>query len=444
MLRCDNAGITSIIRTLGLIPGGYEALVHFFRSSAWKLTSLKEHWIRFVGASGVLYTENGMPILIGDGVKQSKEGKKMPGVKRLHQESENSGKAEYIFGHMFGVVGVLVGNEEKLFCLPLSASLQDGDKQLRKWADEAYESVSHVVQIIRDAFSMTVVLGDSILLVDAYFFTTSLLKEMAKQALELDRKLSIVTRAKMSSVAYKLPVPHKGRGRPRKKGEAVKLKQLFEAEKENFTQANALLYGKEETIEYLCVDLLWGKGLFVLTRFVLVKKGDAKVILACTDVSFAAEQILRLYGYRFKIEVTFRTLKQLLGAFGYHFWSVCVPKLSHFSKKGEKDPLLEVNGKRERTRILQAFTAIERYVMLNLIAHGMLQLLCLRHSPTVEKSSFCWLRTNSGSIVSEATMSRFLRRIFFMQFHKQAHLAILQIIRSRMASNNDSDPTAAA
>jgi len=30
MLRCDNAGITSIIRTLGLAPGGYEALVHFF------------------------------------------------------------------------------------------------------------------------------------------------------------------------------------------------------------------------------------------------------------------------------------------------------------------------------------------------------------------------------------------------------------------------------
>ena len=30
MLRCDDAGVTSIIRTLGLIPGGYEALVHFF------------------------------------------------------------------------------------------------------------------------------------------------------------------------------------------------------------------------------------------------------------------------------------------------------------------------------------------------------------------------------------------------------------------------------
>jgi hypothetical protein len=30
MLRSDLAGITSIIRTLGLMPSGYEALVHFF------------------------------------------------------------------------------------------------------------------------------------------------------------------------------------------------------------------------------------------------------------------------------------------------------------------------------------------------------------------------------------------------------------------------------
>ena len=163
MLNSDSAGITSIIRTLGLEPTVYEALVHFFRSSAWTLVVVRKQWMWIVKNSGVLFTENGMPILIGDGVKQPKEGKKMPGVKRMHQGSENSGKPEYIFGNMFGVVGVLVGNVGKLFCLPLSASLQDGDKVMRKWADETYEPVSHVVQIVRDAFSIAVVFGDCIL-----------------------------------------------------------------------------------------------------------------------------------------------------------------------------------------------------------------------------------------------------------------------------------------
>ena len=368
----------------------------------------------------------------------------MPCVKRLHQESENSSKAEYIFGHMFGCIGVLVGSGEKMFCLPLSASLHDGDKLIRQWDNEEHDPVSHVVQTVRDAFSAAKILGDSILLLDAYYFTIPLLKEIAQQATQLDRQLSIVTRAKMATVAYKLPLLHSGRGRPRKKGEAVKLKQLFDAEKEHFTKATVCLYGKEEAVEYLCVDLLWGQGLYQLIRFVLVKSGDAKLILACTDVSFTPLQILSLYGYRFKIEVTFRTLKQLIGAFMYRFWSMSMPKLNRFAKKGEDDPLLKVECEKERKQILSTFSATEGFVMLSLIANGILQLLSLKYSSIVGKSSFCWLRRSSGNIVSELTMSRFLRRDIFMQFHKQAHLAILQIIRSKMESGNDADLPGAA
>jgi len=174
MLSTDLTGITSIIRTLCLEPARYEALIHFFRSNAWTLEAIRIQWAQIVKKSDVLFNENGMVVLIGDGVKQSKEGKKMPGVKRLHQESENSSKPEYIFGHMFGAIGVLVGNAAgKLFCLPLSASLHDGDKLMRRWDNEDYEPVSHVVQIVRDAFSAAVVLGDSILLLDAYCLATS-------------------------------------------------------------------------------------------------------------------------------------------------------------------------------------------------------------------------------------------------------------------------------
>jgi hypothetical protein len=315
---------------------------------------------------------------------------------------------------------------------------------MRIWDNKDYEPVSHVVQIVRDAFSAAMALGDCVLILDAYFFTTSLLKDMAKQASELGRKLSIVTRAKMSTTAYKLPVQHNGRGRPRKKGEAVKLKQLFDSEKENFTQMKVWLYGKEETVEYLCRDLLWGTGFLGLIRFVLVKSGEKKLILACTNVSFTPQQILRLYGYRFKIEVTFRTLKQLIGAFGYHFWSVSMPKLNRFAKKGEKDQLIEVTSEKERASILQAFSATERYVMIALIANGTLQLLSLKYSSIVEKSCFSWLRTTSEKTVSETTMSRFLRKDFFMQFHKRLHLPILQIIRSRMELNDDADLPGAA
>ena len=59
-------------------------------------------------------------LLAGDGIKISKEAEKMPAVKRLHQESDNSGKAPYIYGHHWGVIGILSGWVKKtLLCTPL-------------------------------------------------------------------------------------------------------------------------------------------------------------------------------------------------------------------------------------------------------------------------------------------------------------------------------------
>ena len=121
-----------------------------------------------------------------------------------------------------------------------------------------------------------------------------------------------------------------------------------------------------------------------------------------------------------------------------------MPKLNRFAKKGEKDPLMEVKSEKERKSILEALTAIERYVMMSLIANGILQLLSLKYSSMVEKSCFCWLRTICEKVVSEATMSRFLRKDYFLQFYKRLHLPILQIIHSRMKLNGDSDLPGAA
>jgi ABC-type lipoprotein release transport system permease subunit len=103
-----------------------------------------------------------------------------------------------------------------------------------------------------------------------------------------------------------------------------------------------------------------------------------------------------------------------------------------------------VTDKKERVLILKALGATERYVMMNLMATGLLQILALKYSMTLGKSSFCWLRTVSRNIVTEASIHKFLRREFFMQFQKWPHLSILQIIRSRMESDNDSNlPNAA-
>ena len=94
---------------------------------------------------------------------------------------------------------------------------------------------------------------------------------------------------------------------------------LFGIRKSEFQTATVTMYGKEETVQFLYLNLLWGQGIYQELRFVLVQWGDQWSILVSTDLTLAATDIIVLYGYRFKIECTFREMKQAIGGFGYHF-----------------------------------------------------------------------------------------------------------------------------
>jgi len=109
MVRLDQHGVSSMIRWLALKPSLYTALVSFFRASSWKLNEILEKWCAIVLSCCPLVSIANRYLLVGDGIKLSKEAEKMPGVKKLHQESSNSGKAPYIFGHHFGTLGILAG-----------------------------------------------------------------------------------------------------------------------------------------------------------------------------------------------------------------------------------------------------------------------------------------------------------------------------------------------
>lgn len=65
---------------------------------------------------------------VGDGIKVSKEGQKMPAVKKLHTESENVTKPEWIRGHYFGAITLLLGAGSCLLATPITFELQDGIK----------------------------------------------------------------------------------------------------------------------------------------------------------------------------------------------------------------------------------------------------------------------------------------------------------------------------
>jgi hypothetical protein len=109
IIRLDHYGVTSFIRWLGLKPSLYTSLLSLFRASSWQIERIQRCWYQIIWSHCPLIQIGGRYLLAGDGIKISKEAEKMPGVKKLHQESDNSGKAKFIYGHHHGVVGILAG-----------------------------------------------------------------------------------------------------------------------------------------------------------------------------------------------------------------------------------------------------------------------------------------------------------------------------------------------
>lgn len=289
--------------------------------------------------------------------------------------------------------------------MPLFINLQDGVKAIFGWGNQPERQDSHVVQMIDQGFAAAKAFGKALFLLDRYFLSIPALERLNQWNQSEAALMHIVTKAKKGTVAYERPAAGKrGRGRPRKKGAAVKLMTLFQTRAAAFQSATVMMYGKEETVQYLCLDLLWGQGLYQELRFVLVKFGDRLSILVSTDLTLAATDIVRLYGYRFKIECTFREMKQAIGGFSYHFWSKSMPKLKRYLKKGEAHPLEQVIDEKEKENIQLTIKAIEGYVMCSCIAMGLLQLIAVRFSHLVPGLFFRYLRTPSKAIVSETTV----------------------------------------
>ena len=127
-IRCgDLTGVTSVVRVVGLLPGYYSCLLDFLHSSSLNITLLAQLWTQWVLQNFFeKVTINKRIVLLTDGIKVSKEGKKMPGVKMLHQASQSNTKAEFIMGHSCQAIGLLVKALGSFFCVPLTCQIHEG------------------------------------------------------------------------------------------------------------------------------------------------------------------------------------------------------------------------------------------------------------------------------------------------------------------------------
>jgi len=396
-VRTDLLGVTSIVRALKLEPRLYNNLLDNFHSDGVKIDRLSALWAKVVLR---LFPNpvrvNGRLVLVADGIKVGKSGKKMPGVKLLHQESDSNTKPEYIMGHSLQAVSLLVHAAQSVFAVPLGVRIHEGlvwsNRDRRTLLDKMLMLLG--ILAIKDPFY---------LVVDAYYAAGKVALGLLKQNNHL------LTRVRSNAVAFNQYVQEgpKKKGRPRLYGSKVKLKSLLSDPKLK-QSALSPVYGEQDvTIEYRVCDLLW-RPLGRLVRFVAVTHPTrGSCLLMCTDTSLSAIEIIGLYGLRFKIEHSFKQAVRLIGSFSYHFWMQGMKPL----RRRNGDQYLHRESQDYRDAVKRKTHAYHVFIQAGVICQGLLHYLSVAFSALVWSSFGSWLRTiRPGIPPSELVVATAMRQ----------------------------------
>jgi len=409
--RTDLLGVTSFIRCLGLTPESYDRLLDMFHCSGLDSKVLRKLWVKaiFKFASAMLWKVNGRIVLLGDGVKNPKSGKKMPGVKKLHQESESNTKPEYIFGHSLQAVSIVAKAGTRLTAIPLGAEIHEGVVFSNRCRKTLLDRMLELLASLGIGLPVYYVM-------DAYYGAEKII------AGALAANAHLITRVRSNAVAYLDPEeasqPH--RGRKRKYGEKVKLASVFQ-EKEGWTEAECQIYGERSRVRFKSRVMLWRKaGRKVLFVFAVLENGKQAIFL-CTDTALPPLDVIKLYSARFRIEVGFKVSIRTVGAMGYRFW---MSGMKAIGRDG-KNQYMHREKEEYRTAVRRKLAAYHNFMQCGLIAHGTMTLLSILQPEECWAHFNSWMRTmHLDENPSEGVVAQALRNTLLEFLHVSENACI--------------------
>jgi hypothetical protein len=247
----------------------YDRLLDFFHSPAIEPDALSRQWTALALQRFTPHRLGGRLVLLGDGIKIPKSGRKMPAVKRLHQASENNTKPEFIMGHSVQVVSLLVAAAGYFLAVPLSGRIHEGVK----FSNRDHRTLPQKFCTLADSLGIA---EPFVMIADAYYACAT----VADWALA--RGCALISRLRRNPVAFEqVPVSQgpRRRGRPRLVDHSTR----------------------------------------------------GRCIFFSTDLTLSALDIISGYGLRFKIELSFKQALRVIGVYSYHFWMSGMKRISRNS-----------------------------------------------------------------------------------------------------------------
>lgn len=399
----DGLGVAGLVRAGGLSHRCYRAFLRLFQSTAIDLEALSLLWIAVALRLFCPVRVRGHPLLVVDATKRPKEGRKMPGVKMLHQDSDCNTKRPFMMGHHFQTLGLLVRTATPVvWAVPLVSRLAEG---IRLSPSDRRGIVDKIASLILVTVNR-IFLGPLIVVADSFYACRNMLLPLK------DRGHHVVTRLRSNGAAH---WPFQGiehrRGRKRKWGARIKLKSLF-AQENDFREAVIISDSESISVRYLCVDLLWlpVKG---LVRFVLVKYPDRPdAILMSSDTSMPPQAVIQCYAYRFRIELTFRAAIHALHGFAYRFWLMAM-KPWHF---GDGPQYLHRATPSYREAVLKKITAYNLWSQMAAIAQGLLMHLAINMRHLVWARFHHFMRTIRRDLLPSEQVTQAALQASFDEF----------------------------
>jgi hypothetical protein len=249
-----------------------------------------------------------------DDTPTERHGRQVQGAGVHHNPTPGPAGSAFVYGHVWVVLGLLAFHSAwGVVALPLLARMYVRQKNLAGIAAAnrpAFRTkLELAVELMRWAKIWLGMLGKPLWVVtDGAYASAVFLKPMKTLA------VTVVSRLRKDANLRTVPVARSGkRGRPRIYGEQRIDVAKRGGQRRGWTTGTFNLYRKPTVKRYKTFVATWRPAGGAI-RVVLVDEPSGWVAFFCTDPSACVADILESVAARFSLEVTFRDLKDVVGA----------------------------------------------------------------------------------------------------------------------------------